>query len=82
MTARINRILGPALDKLYAAILTKIGPQTRVLVIGYPMLIPDPSINTLPNCWYMNHDDKVAARKVIGRSTPRSKQPSSTPTRR
>jgi hypothetical protein len=60
----VNTLPG-ALDQAYAAIKAKLGSSARVLVVGYPMMIPDPAINTLPNCPYLSHDEKVAARSVI-----------------
>lgn len=61
----LTNTLPTALDQTYAAIAAKLGPYARVLVVGYPMMIPDPAINTLPNCPYLSHDEKVAARNVI-----------------
>ena len=63
---KVANVLPDALDQAYADIKAKLGSSARVLVVGYPMMIPDPAINTTPNCLYLTHDEKVAARSVIG----------------
>ncbi len=62
---QIDNHLASNLSGLFGQISSRINSTTRVLVLGYPMLIPDPAINTLPNCLYLSHDDKVTAQGVI-----------------
>ncbi|MBX7268800.1 SGNH/GDSL hydrolase family protein [Micromonospora sp. Llam7] len=62
---RLDNHLASELSTLYYNMGLRIGPQTRVLVVGYPEMIPDPAVNTLPNCLYLTYDEKVAARGVI-----------------
>lgn len=52
-----------SLDGLFGAIDARIGPQTRVLVVGYPRMMPY-GMDEFPNCLYMSGDERVAARTV------------------
>ncbi|HEU5187184.1 MAG TPA: SGNH/GDSL hydrolase family protein [Candidatus Saccharimonadales bacterium] len=64
--AHLQNVLPGALDNLFARIATKIGPQTRVLVVGYPLLIPEASAPThWPYCEYLEPNEKTAARQII-----------------
>lgn len=62
---KLTNVLPGALDDVYDAIKSRVSANARVLVVGYPMMMPDPAINTLPNCPYLQYDEKVAARSVI-----------------
>ncbi len=51
------------LDHLLAEIQTRIGQQTRVLVLGYPRLMPH-GMDEFPNCWYLSEEERTAIREV------------------
>lgn len=62
----LANVLPGALDNLFAQMASRIGPQTRVLVVGYPLLIPDVSVPVAgPYCAYLFPNEKTAARQVI-----------------
>lgn len=62
---KLDNDLASELDTLYYNMGLRIGPQTRVLVVGYPEMIPDPALNTIPFCPYLSQTEKAAARDVI-----------------
>jgi lysophospholipase L1-like esterase len=62
---RLDSYLASELDTLYFNLSLHIDPQARVLVVGYPEMIPDPAINTLPNCPYLTQGEKITAQDVI-----------------
>ena len=51
------------LDALFGAIQARIGSQTRVLVVGYPRLLPY-NDGQFPNCAYMSQAERTAASDV------------------
>jgi hypothetical protein len=53
------------LNALYERIRAKISINARVLVIGYPMIVPDARIVTAPNCGYLTASEKNAARTLV-----------------
>lgn len=57
--------LPTALNKLFAEIKKKIGPRTRVLVVGYPQVVPETSVFTLGSCPYLTNGEKTAARSLV-----------------
>ncbi|NUL28436.1 SGNH/GDSL hydrolase family protein [Streptomyces lunaelactis] len=55
------------LDGLFQDIEGRLSSGARVLVIGYPLLIPDASAATSwPSCVYLTSTEKTAARDLIG----------------
>lgn len=55
-----------SLDTTFAAIKAKIGVQTRVLVVGYPLLIPAAGVPTNPlYCITTSAVEKTAARGIV-----------------
>ncbi|MGH7196676.1 MAG: SGNH/GDSL hydrolase family protein [Candidatus Saccharimonadales bacterium] len=65
--AAIANELPASLSNLYSSIRTQLGTSSpRILVIGYPLMIPDPDLSiNWPNCAYLSYDEKSAARTVI-----------------
>ncbi|HET9411400.1 MAG TPA: SGNH/GDSL hydrolase family protein [Candidatus Saccharimonadales bacterium] len=62
---KIREELPSKLDTLYAEIRARVtATNARILVVGYPLLIPEVVDQNLPNCFYLQ-DDKDAARSVI-----------------
>lgn len=65
---KIQDELPGKLDSLFGNIENRISLQTRVLVIGYPLIMPEPATpTTWPSCTYMSTNEKTAARDVIER---------------
>jgi hypothetical protein len=65
---KIQNDLPAALDALYEGIEAEVGSSTRIIVVGYPLLIPDSAASTSwPSCFYLTADEKTAARDVIVR---------------
>ncbi|HET9412052.1 MAG TPA: SGNH/GDSL hydrolase family protein [Candidatus Saccharimonadales bacterium] len=62
----IVHVLPPKLNDLFGRIKSRVSSQTRVLVVGYPLIIPSPDVPvTWPYCGYLDAVDKTAARDVI-----------------
>lgn len=54
------------LDTLFSAIAAKTSAETRVLVVGYPLLVPEANTpTTWPNCLYLSSSEKTALRGII-----------------
>ncbi|MEU2869809.1 SGNH/GDSL hydrolase family protein [Streptomyces olivoreticuli] len=68
VVARISGYLPGNLAHAYDAIRGKMATHTRILVIGYPLMIPAPSEKVVPlSCAYLSKAEKEAARDVISR---------------
>jgi len=62
----IENQLPGELDDLFEAIDGEIGAQTEVLILSYPLLVPEANASTTwPNCLYLTADERTAARDVI-----------------
>ena len=62
----INRVLPSKLKSLYKAIKAQIAKQTKVLVVGYPMMMPS-SNYSFPNCTYLTGAERAAAAIIIAK---------------
>lgn len=67
---KVHNVLPNALDTLFTGIggiKSKTGPNTRVLVVGYPRVVPDVgAVIDWPNCTYLQDgDDLASVRDVI-----------------
>jgi lysophospholipase L1-like esterase len=66
ITSNVLNNLPGALDAAYAAIKAKVSTSTKIVVVGYPQLIPDPAVSTTwPYCGYMSSTEKTNARNVV-----------------
>ena len=59
----ISNDLPNNLDSLLDSISSLIGSQTRVLILGYPRLMPY-AANEGVNCWYLDSDENYAVKNV------------------
>lgn len=62
--SNIQNILPGKLDTLFAAIQTRLSSTAKVLVVGYPRVLPYDD-GTWPDCSYLTSDERVAVRDVI-----------------
>ncbi|HVI69171.1 MAG TPA: SGNH/GDSL hydrolase family protein [Magnetospirillaceae bacterium] len=62
MNLVVNELPGD-LDDLFSEIETRIGPQTRVLVMGYPRLMPY-GMDEFPSCSYLSEEERIAIKEV------------------
>jgi hypothetical protein len=66
ITSNVLNNLPGALDAAYAAIKAKVSTSTKIVVVGYPQLIPDSSVaTTWPFCAYLTPGEKTNARNVV-----------------
>jgi len=61
----IQNVVPVNLNRLFGEIRDKIGANTRVLILGYPQLMP-PDDGVWPNCLLFSDEEKRAAREVLG----------------
>jgi lysophospholipase L1-like esterase len=66
IVSNITNDLPDALDAAYAAIKAKVSTTTKVVVVGYPQLIPAANVSTTwPFCQYLTSTEKTNARNVV-----------------
>lgn len=66
ITSDVINDLPGALDAAYAAIKAKVSTSTKIVVVGYPQLIPAPAASTTwPYCVYLSPTEKNNARNVV-----------------